>query len=913
MGFRKDFKAGVKKLSWSSFKTKFSKRDKDVDATSAETAVGVTNASATPPSRFVHASPSPSPSAPSRPTSRVPAGLTWATRRPAPLPAVPSTSELEPKSNSPQSILSSDSGGDGRPKRAPSRRAADQKEINENTQSCKGHYRCEAQASTQSSRSQLEVTVQELSERGNTFYDDDEGFFEPALPSGMGVAGRTRLSRPLEHHVWFKDIAIVGSPHGIQATREPLQPTTTIPLEARKSSLSDVPSLFVNHKLVERTTKLARPAANPSPALSLSLVHSHVSPPSQTSSPAHSNILARPSLGSSSSNPDAPRSGTISANVHPANPQVIRPRTALKQLVRSRAAVVRENEHLVRELNILAHQNEAGRQLVETLLALNIGLNAQFNISQGDVAILTHELQQAQLQHAETLATLQRAINELRMERAASAYLETTTNELARQRVLLQEQAQQQALECSSLRAQVVHTTRQCESLQQEKAFAEEEASRWQRHCEEAEEERDTLEQEKASAEDEATQWKEHCEEAEGHAEECMLKLNRLRGQLARSPRDRKSKPAKIHSNHFGPPESDSEEELPTLEELCEERAYNDARFKSYQHHVRELEEQLAAAHERLQELGDNPDNAESVVEYDEDTCASNPRTLKDARQCIAHLRDHADAAEKQRVALARWIEDLNKALAESENKRKVGLEFIELLQACEHKKDFCQHAQQAISSLCEKQQLRDQTAAAYKKLKDEHDELQAYQDRTLCDLIYTDAERTDLKAQNTDLRADNKRLLNDNQTLAALLNDRVFGADGQAAREMVRHQRQRIWDLEQGVDVRNARIRELVSELKIYTARETFGNGGVVQKLEERVATINIDRLKYEAIVEAMEARFERDLRGEKLEVDLGPAETEFTDDQEVQKRELRRVNPELYTLKDAEITTGEQEWWMT
>lgn len=912
MGFRKDFKAGVKKLSWSSLKTKFSKRDKDVKNTSAETAVGVTNASATPPSRFVHASPSPSPSAPSRPTSRVPAGLTWATRRPAPLPAVPSTSELEPKSNSPQSILSSESGGEGRSKRAPSRTAANQKESNENTQSCKGHYGREAQASTQNSRSQLEVTVQELSERGSTFYDDDEGFFEPALPSGMGVAGRTQLSRPLEHHVWFKDIAIVGSPHGIQATREPLQPTTTIPLEARKSSLSDVPSLFVNHELVERTTKLARPAANPSPALSLSLVHSHVSSPGQTSSPPHSDVLAQPSLGSSSSNPDAPRSGTISANDHPANPQVIRPRTALKQLVRSRAAVVRENEHLVQELNILARQNEAGSQLVQTLLALNDGLNAQFNISQGDVAILTHELQQAQLQHAETLAALQGVINDLHMERAASAYLETTADELARQRILLQEQVQQQALDCSSLRTQIVHTTRQCESLQQEKAFAEEEASRWQRHCEEAEEERDTLEQEKASAEDDVTQWKEHCEEAEEHAEECMLKLNRLRGQLARSPRHRESKPAKTTPNHFEPPESDSEEELPTLEELCEERAYNDARFKSYQNHVRELEEQLAAAHERVQELGGYPDNAESVVEYDEDTCASSPRTLKDARQCIAHLREHADAAEKQRLALARWIEDLNKALSESENKRKVGLKFIELLQACEQKTNVCQHAQQAISSLCEKQQLRNQTAATHKKLKEEYDELQAYQDRTLCDLIYTDAENTDLKAQNKDLRADNTRLYNDNNTLASYLNNRVFGTDSQVAQQKLRQQRHRIWDLEQGIDIRNARIRELVSELKIYTARDKFGDGGVVQKLEEKVATVDINRLKYEAIVKAMEARFEQDLRREKLKVDLGPAKTEFTDDQEVQKRELRRLNPELYTLKDAEITMGEQEWWM-
>lgn len=314
-----------------------------------------------------------------------------------------------------------------------------------------------------------------------------------------------------------------------------------------------------------------------------------------------------------------------------------------------------------------------------------------------------------------------------------------------------------------------------------------------------------------------------------------------------------------------------------------------------------------------MQELGVHPDNAKSVVEHEDDIHGSNPRTLKDARQCIAHLRERVEEAEKKRSPLAGWIEDLDKALTESEDKRKVGLEYIELLQTCEARKSVCQHVQQAILLLRQKHELRKQKDAAYTKLEEEHNEMKQFQDRTLCDLMASEIAKDGLATQNKDLKADNTRLYNDNQTLSALLNNRVFGTGSQPACEKMRHQRQHIRDLEQGIDARNARIKELFAELKYYTERdEKFGNGSVAQKLEEKIAAINISRLRNEASMKAMEARFERELRWEKLEVDLGPAETEFTGEQEVQKRKLRRVNGDFYTLKNADITADEEEWWM-
>ncbi|KAK5093217.1 hypothetical protein LTR70_004860 [Exophiala xenobiotica] len=949
MGFRNDIKAGVKKLSWTSLKKKLTRSDKYVDVTSPETAVGVESTPLTLPPRLVHASPSPSPSPPSRPTSRVPAGLTWATRRSAPVPAVVGTSRLDPKSNSPQPTSSPGSGPKCQKEHAPSMTEAEPEEIKDNEPSSSGHDGPIAQVFAKRGRSQLEATIQGLSEQGNAFPSDHEGSFAPALPSSMAVVGRKQVPRPLEHHVWFKDVAAVDDSLHVQGPRESRQSATITSPKARKASSNNSTNFFVNHKLIEQVTKRAEPATSlsaiPSPSFLilpsapplLGRLLSGLSPESlapqqavykyatsERATPSisapHSGAQVRPSIGSSSSDSDAPQTEATTAKKDPAVLQVVRPWTALKQLVWSRATVVRENGELVQELNILGQQNEAGSQLVETLLALNNGLNAQFDVSQRDVAVLTYQLQQAQLQHAGTLATLQQAINELRMERAASAYLQSHVDELARQRSLMQELVQRQAEEAISLQTQVVDLTRQRNTLQQEKGFAEEDGARWQRHCEEAEEERDALEQEKESAETDAAQWKERCEEAEDNAEDCLLKLNRLREEPASSDRFRKGKSAKPAPNHFAPPESDSEseEELPTPEELYAERAQNKARFTSYQNHVEELEEELAAANERVRELEGHRHDADSTggqqgYDAEDDLHASNPRTLQDAHQCIAHLRERVEETEKQRAPLAAWIEDLDKALAESEAKRKTGLEYIELLQTCEARKNVCQHAQQAISLLRRKQELREQKDAAYMKLEEDHNELKRFQDRTLCDLMASEIEKDGLATQYKDLRTDNKRLFNDNKTLKALLNHRVFGADGQMAHERMATYRERIRDLEQGIDARNARIRDLVAESKYFLDRdERFGKGGIVQTLEEKVASTNINRLKYEAIVKAMEARFERDLRREKVEVDLRPAETEFTNEQEVQKRELRRVNADFYTLKDAEITKDDEEWWL-
>lgn len=215
MGLRKDIKAGVKKLIRSSLKKKLTRSGKYVDVTPAATAVGVESTLLTPPSRLVHASPSPSPSPPSRPTSRVPAGLTWATRRSAPLPPVVGISELKPKSNSPQSTSSPESSGKGRKERAPCMAEVNPEEINDSGPPASEQDGQKAQVFAR----KLEATIQGLSEQGNTFSDDDEGVFAPALPSSLAVAGKKRVPRPLEHHVWFKDVATVDSPLDIQGRK----------------------------------------------------------------------------------------------------------------------------------------------------------------------------------------------------------------------------------------------------------------------------------------------------------------------------------------------------------------------------------------------------------------------------------------------------------------------------------------------------------------------------------------------------------------------------------------------------------------------------------------------------------------------------------------------------------------------
>jgi len=64
----------------------------------------------------------------------------------------------------------------------------------------------------------------------------------------------------------------------------------------------------------------------------------------------------------------------------------------------------------------------------------------------------------------------------------------------------------------------------------------------------------------------------------------------------------------------------------------------------------------------------------------------------------------------------------------------------------------------------------------------------------------------------------------------------------------------------------------------------------------------------------QAYEARFEAKLRQKKLEVDLGPAESEFQKDQVVQKKELRLLDYKLYTLKRDEIPKDEgAEWYFS
>lgn len=964
MGFRNDIKAGVKKLCWGSLKKKLTRSDKHVDVTPAETAEAAEEVSPSTPAIFVLNSSYTSPTPPSIPkrvreipllttspptTSRVPAGLSWETRTPTPVTPVLTTNDALHESHAPRSTSTQSLAIIAKnlpvPVPAPSVTQIEPQETEDRYPPFYGHNVQDLKINPEQYQPQLTTAINGLSEKSSASLKDNENFFEPALPSELAGARSKRLPRPLEHQVWFKDARITNTTVSLQTPRQSSRPTITALPQAEGTGLNKYPNLFVNHTLIEQVTKRAATATSIPhtlrPSLSSLALSSRTSQvaglqprrldtsalaqytygqqgtANQSPSPLHSTAQIQASQSCRSSYLANGLNETASADLCPAVPCVNRPRTALKQLVHSRATIVRENEQLVEELNLLGQQNEAGTQLVETLFALNNGLTAQLSVSQRDIAVLTYQLQQAQIQHAGTLATIQQAIDVLGVERATNANLQSTADELHRRRNLLQEQVQQQAVEAFDLQTQVVDLTDQRNTLQQKKDFAEEDGARWQRHCEEAEEERDAFEQEKESAETDAAQWKERCGEAEEHAEECMLKLNRLRDQQASSNQGRKSEPA---TNHFAPPESDSgsDEELPTREELHAERAHDDARFQSYQNHVAELEDELTAANEHIRFLGgrrhgDDSTSGQHEHDDDDDLHASNPQTLQDARQCIAHLRERAEEVERQRVPLAAWIEDLDKALTEFKAKHETSLKHIELLQNYEARKDGCQHAQQAISLLHQKQELEEQTTAAYKKLESEHAELTAYQDRTLCDLIYTDSEKTNLSKQNKDLKADNARLFNDNRTLSAFLNNRVFGTDGEPTRQKLRHQRDQIRDLEQGVDVRNARIRDLVAESRYFLNRnEKFGKGGVVQTLEERVATANINRLKYEAIVKAMEIRFERDLRREKLEVGLGPAETEFTDQQEVQKKELRRINADFYTLKNAETTKDELEWWM-
>ena len=116
-----------------------------------------------------------------------------------------------------------------------------------------------------------------------------------------------------------------------------------------------------------------------------------------------------------------------------------------------------------------------------------------------------------------------------------------------------------------------------------------------------------------------------------------------------------------------------------------------------------------------------------------------------------------------------------------------------------------------------------------------------------------------------------------------------------------------RIAELFESIDHRNQRIAELFGELKYYTLQDVkLGKDSIIQTMEEAIAFRTLDKLKFEAMVKAFEARFGGQLRENKLEVHIEPAENECKGLEDLLK-EVRRVDGRLYTLKHGEITLDE------
>lgn len=612
--------------------------------------------------------------------------------------------------------------------------------------------------------------------------------------------------------------------------------------------------------------------------------------------------------------------------------QAKRPRTALKLPVSSRATAVRLKEELAQEVDVLSQQYEVDLALVESLVSSYNALVDHVNDQQKDIAPLEHQLEQAQISRDEVFNLTRKTCSALHMERATSAgfmnhiqqlqfqllpgnnqtisadalkitNLQKTVDELIPDR----DRLQQATVNVFGLHVQIGDLTSKNATLAQEKTFAEEDAARCERHCKEAE------------------------EEANVH----LQKLNELQKQSNSDSRNRREAVKAIRGKQKAADGSDAEfDVLSAPELLIEERARYEARLDSYRFHVQDLESQLAAAYQRIRGLDDDAskgdEDGELIWDWDDDSHASHPKSLRDAQQCIHHLQRRVQAEERRNAPLAGWVADLEQALAVSEAKRKLGSAHIQLLQECEPvsvsanceieqrtykqraRTSICQHAQQAIAMNREKQELLEQKDSAYKTLEAQHEELKYYNDRTLNDFIASEQEKADLVVRVNHLTDANRRLANDNQTLNAFLNHRVFGLKGSPAAAKLAKYEHEIRELERGVDRRDDRIRELVSDLGCYTQRhEKFGRGGVVQGLEETIADLKISKLRCEAIVKAFEMRFEREVTRRKLEVDLGPAETEFTTEQEVQKEQLRRLDRRFYTVKDGEIVEDEEDDW--
>lgn len=977
MGFKKDLKTGLKKLG-GSIKSKFTK-EKATKEVNPQIVAEEDRASESIPARLVQLPPSSSTTSSrtpnklrkrQRPTtspptvSPLPSNLTYGVNNSISFSAILTTNDIsgDSASDSPKSksTQSSDSTGVRPSHRAPSMTEAISSEDEKNNSTSQGTNEQKEKHRTTHLQSQSIIAVEGLSEQAFEPIEDDDGFFTPVIPASLQVSP----SRPSEFNLRFGNADFANGVFDIDGLSYSPRPAHITTSDTRFDDSQEDGNQLDNHQSSEQATASANIAPSPSTLLSSyssSLQSSSTLLDQGSSKQQESTNLSLYKYHHTSQESSSQSVATPKKRVSAAANRAARPRSVFKQLIDSRAVALRENEQLLRELEFFSKQIDQERAAAELLVALYNGLGIQAADQHEYIVDLEHELQHAVNQRDGAYNIIHQLQSDLRMVRANNESLVAQTQQL--QQTLSDERyeltevqresdnlrrsrdwLQQNANNAYGLHAQLAESNQHLGTMRQEKDFAEEDAARWERHCKEAEEERNALAKEKKAlekknkvlekgnkqAEAAVGAWKQHCEEAEAQAAEYLAKLNSLRKQIPSTPQR-----AKKPGNAFSPDNfSDDEEEddsLPTPAELAEERAYNERRFDAYENHIGDLEEQLAASKLRIQELLADGQCAmhESELpeeEYEDDFAGTSPRTMKNARQCIQVLREQVKAAKDSYASLSGMVVDIQHDLDISETKRKLGLSHLQILQECEpvpvsanyeteprtHQQrartSVCQHAVQVVRLTHQLHDLRAEKDTAYEKLQADYKDLKELENRTLTDYLECEIQKTGYKAENERLNKANIHLDNDNRTMRALLHHRVWGpTHGDLAAEQLGALHSRIKELEARVERRNKEIKNLVAALNLYTSPNPItGRLGIVQSLEQNVTTLRIDRAKYQAMVKTLEERFGTQLTRNKLELDLETAESECKGDEGLVK-EVRRVDAGMYTLKEGEITTEE------
>jgi len=589
-------------------------------------------------------------------------------------------------------------------------------------------------------------------------------------------------------------------------------------------------------------------------------------------------------------------------------------RTPLRQMVQSYARgsrTIRDLSRVVSQYEHLQQNSDVHIQGLRDSLAhalqLNSAMQQNASLIQENIGRLEYELEQrsqALLQVEEGYDIVfqenQQLHGRLMMaQEHVASFGETLGNIEAAKAELVQENDR-------------LHEELDC--VKEEKEFAEWNANKWERDCKDAEEEKETLEETVAEFEQEL-------EYSTAHRDSLQAKVDQARAEEA----------ARVPSAL----ERKLDEKRRQIYTLQENNALIRAHFDKQVRITIQTESELEDIKRKNDLLEQH--NEQIIIDrrakfledetrpFEEPYCVA-PGSLEDSERCVLQLQADLEKSSAVNRELSRVNAVLEEELATTKAELGVYQDAAADDQSCNSiwascnnsptstgSADSalpkpCAHAFRAVVAnrtvLTTKQELNEQTSG----LKLELAELTKCYEEVSLNFMNEHANTVCLEHKLEELKKDRDYWHEEVKHLEEQLQYRAFGADQNI---MMRKHDAETTTLNEHIWTLRVQVRDL--EMTIETTAQELGMARYeFEQLRQSSSGLKISEMRMEAVVQAIEARFHNELRKKKLVVDLAAAEEtlryigtgEESLDQ-MQLRELRRLDPGMYRLKDGEVTS--------